>query len=66
MTKPSEYFPTENQDIYCQEDRELQFVDVDWVCVYYGYIPAVIEECNVGTLNEESGMCEVKPGRGNR
>jgi hypothetical protein len=55
-------FPTENQNIYCDGDRELQFVDVDWVCVEYTYVPAEVEECEVGTFNEARGMCEVKPG----
>jgi hypothetical protein len=57
-------FPTENQDIYCADGEDPQFVDVDWVCVTYDIVPAqASEECNVGEFNEDSGMCEVKPGR---
>lgn len=26
--------------------------------------PQVIETCEIGVLNEESGLCEIKPGRG--
>ena len=57
-------FPTENQDIYCEDDKDLEFVDVDWVCVTYEIVPAeASEEC--GEFNEESEMCETRPGNRN-
>jgi hypothetical protein len=59
-------FPTENQDIYCEDDKDLEFVDVDWVCVTYEIVPAeASEECDVGEFNEKSGMCETRPGNRN-
>ena len=31
-------------------------------CVFYTFIGPADPECNVGTLNTETEMCEVKPG----
>jgi hypothetical protein len=35
-------------------------------CVFYTNIGPADEKCDNGRLNENSGMCEVKPGRRNK
>jgi hypothetical protein len=59
-------FATENQNIYCPNGEDPEFLGTELVCIIgYDYVPAELE-CDVGELNEDSGMCEVKPGRRNR
>jgi hypothetical protein len=35
-------------------------------CVFYTDIGPADQKCDVGTLNKESGLCEIKPGNSNR
>ena len=58
--------PSPNQEMSCDfyegVGATLQEFDGYWQCIWYEYLPA-FEECAAGTLNDESGLCEVKPGR---
>jgi hypothetical protein len=50
------------EDLWCRGDDTVQRIDNVWQCVFYEFVPAQPEECDVGTLNDESGLCEIKPG----
>jgi len=59
--------PAPNQEMHCAQYEEVGATVQDfegyWQCVWYDYYQPEREDCTVGTLNEESGLCEVKPGR---
>ena len=56
--------PSPNQEMHCGQYTELgwtlQRFDNRWQCIGYTYLP-VFEQCTTGTLNTETGMCEIKP-----
>ncbi len=63
-------FATENQEMYCSEEGfggeliQSENTGNRWQCVIYEFEQAA-QVCDVGELNEETGMCEVRPGRNN-
>lgn len=60
--------PVPDAVITCGEELEsrgweLQRVDNRWQCVKYSSLGVdPTPTCSIGAFNEESGMCEIKPG----
>src|SRR5829696_190651 len=61
--------PSPNQEMSCDYLEEvgatLQEFEGYWQCIWYETLGPATQECDVGTLNEASGLCEVKPGNRN-